>query len=1089
MRYLRLNAVLVPLLLSGCSGISERDTIASLKDVSIDIKEEQVEGSLDKAMESYQKFLEETPESAMTPEAIRRLADLKIEKEYSSQVSSETAATSTGVVTEITAPEVGEPTAVAGQPASTASPIVTTTDDESKKKQSRKDAIADVGESVKDFEQRATQKEAISSSPQAAITLPEGQAAAEELQTAGAMEAIRLYKKLLIQYPLYERNDQVLYQLSRAYEETGQVEEAMKVLNRLVKDYPNSRHIDEAQFRRAEYFFTRKKYLDAEEAYQAVLNIGIGSAFYELALYKQGWAFFKQDLYEEALHDFIGLLDYKLSIGYDFDQSEDKIEKKRIDDTYRVISLAFSYLGGANSLVEYFEKYGTRTYEASIYSHLGEYYLEKRRYADAALTYNTFVERNPFHKVSPHFHIRVIEIYLKGGFPKLVVDSKKQFATTYGLRAAYWTFFDIKAYPDVLIFLKSNLIDLANHFHALYQNKGLRKFQAENFAEATHWYREFLQSFPDIEEAPGMNFQLAELLLQNKDYRGAAQEYERTSYDYPKHAKSSEAGYAAVFSYREYLKSAAQAQRGLVKREVIRSSLKFADVYPNHEKAVIVLVAATDDLYALKDYELAIKTGRKVITNYPQAKKELRRSAWLVVAHSSFDITQYKDAEDAYLKVLELTSKKDKTYAELTENLAASIYKQGEQARLLEDMRTAANHFLRVATVTPTSKIRPTAEYDAAAALIVLKDWAKAAEVLEGFRKRYVKHQLQFDVTKKLAVVYKEAGKLLLAAAEFERIERESKDDDLRREALLQAAELYEKAEERDRALLVYHKFVKFFPRPIEFAMETRQKIADIYKLKDEKKKYIEQLKAIVSADAKAGRERSDRTRYLAAKASIVLLEPKLDRFKAVKLVKPFKKNLKIKKKRMKEAIDAYTKLVDYEVGEVTAAATYFIAEIYYHFSRALMESERPKNLNELELEQYELVIEEQAYPFEEKSIKVHKKNLELLDVGIYNSWIDKSLEKLAALLPGRYNKPELASMFVASIVPLRTEVKAIEEQEQQTQVTEEAETTTDAPTDSGNTSDTQEPVVTPETETESEAKPEAGSEPERADDSAAKAN
>lgn len=35
-------------------------------------------------MESYQKFLEETPETAMTPEALRRLADLKIEKEYSS---------------------------------------------------------------------------------------------------------------------------------------------------------------------------------------------------------------------------------------------------------------------------------------------------------------------------------------------------------------------------------------------------------------------------------------------------------------------------------------------------------------------------------------------------------------------------------------------------------------------------------------------------------------------------------------------------------------------------------------------------------------------------------------------------------------------------------------------------------------------------------------------------------------------------------------------------------------------------------------------------------------------------------------------
>jgi hypothetical protein len=120
----------------------------------------------------------------------------------------------------------------------------------------------------------------------------------------------------------------------------------------------------------------------------------------------------------------------------------------------------------------------------------------------------------------------------------------------------------------------------------------------------------------------------------------------------------------------------------------------------------------------------------------------------------------------------------------------------------------------------------------------------------------------------------------------------------------------------------------------------------------------------------------------------------------------------------MKTAIDMYSKLVDYEVGDVTAAATFQLAEIYFHFSRALMDSERPDNLSDLELEQYNLVLEEQAYPFEEKAINVHEKNLELLTVGIYNEWIDKSFAKLAVLLPARYAKPEITNTFVASIVP-----------------------------------------------------------------------
>ena len=41
-----------------------------------------VDDSLVKAMASYQHFLDETPQHAMAPEAMRRLADLQIEKEY-----------------------------------------------------------------------------------------------------------------------------------------------------------------------------------------------------------------------------------------------------------------------------------------------------------------------------------------------------------------------------------------------------------------------------------------------------------------------------------------------------------------------------------------------------------------------------------------------------------------------------------------------------------------------------------------------------------------------------------------------------------------------------------------------------------------------------------------------------------------------------------------------------------------------------------------------------------------------------------------------------------------------------------------------
>ncbi len=90
-------------------------------------------------------------------------------------------------------------------------------------------------------------------------------------------EAIKLYTTLLKAYPEYPRNDQVLYQLARAYETTGQPEQALATLDRIVAQYPQTPHLDEVQFRRGELLFSNKRYAEAEKAYAAV--IGRGGSF------------------------------------------------------------------------------------------------------------------------------------------------------------------------------------------------------------------------------------------------------------------------------------------------------------------------------------------------------------------------------------------------------------------------------------------------------------------------------------------------------------------------------------------------------------------------------------------------------------------------------------------------------------------------------------------------------------------------------------------------------------------------------------------------------------------------------------------
>src|SRR5213078_1373038 len=205
--------------------------------------------------------------------------------------------------------------------------------------------------------------------------------------------------------------------------------------------------------------------------------------------------------YDEALHKYMALLDYKVSSGYDFDQTHEEQDERRVADTYRVISLSFT--------------------------NLGEQYLEKLRYDDAAKTYKTFVALYPFHRAAPRFSMRVVATFTQGGFPQLVLESKREFASKYGLKAEYWRHFKPEESPEVLAYLKTNLKDLATHYHAQYQNGNEPNEKLTNYREARQWYGAYLESFPKEADSASVNYQLADLLLENKDFGEAAKQYER----------------------------------------------------------------------------------------------------------------------------------------------------------------------------------------------------------------------------------------------------------------------------------------------------------------------------------------------------------------------------------------------------------------------------------------------------------------------------------------------------------------------------------------------------------------------------------
>ena len=830
--------------------------------------------------------------------------------------------------------------------------------------------------------------------------------------------AIEWYRGLLRAYPNRAGNDRVLYQLAKAYEQSGDRAQSLQALDRLVAVYPGSVYRDEAQFRRGELLFALNSYEASQKAYETIVQRGETTPFYERALYMQGWSLFKQQRFDPALRSFFSVLDRKLIGHVDPASPGDlallsRADRELVDDTFRVVSLSLSNLHGAESIPDYFTAAGRRDYEFLVYRQLGDLYIKQERIKDAADTYSAFGRRYPTHPQAPPLQAKVIEAYQQAGFASLALEAKKEFAVRYGIHSDFRRVSSTAAYARVLPLLKTNLEDLAHYYHAAAQ----RTKTAGDYQEAARWYRAFLEAFPSDPQAPAMNFLLAEMLFESKQYAAAVTEYEKTAYDYPRHARSADAGYAALLAYAEQDKRLDAADKPAWEQGALESALRFAGVNAADPRTPAVLTNAAERLYTLHAPARAATVAQRVLALKPEPAPGLRRTAWTVLAHTEFEKGAFDRAETGYQQALALTPANAADRGALVERLAASVYKQGEQYRAAGKLREAAECFLRVGQVAPASPIRANAEYDAAAAYLALKDWPDAIRLLENFRRAYPGHPLQAEVSGKLAVAYLEHGQWSNAGAEFDALAaNRSKDADVRRAAQWQAAELYEKAGDDRRALGAYERYVGQFARPLEPAIEARSRLAKLSGKLGETRSQHAWLDQLVKAERDGGGERTDRTRYLAATAAMTLAEPYDAAYRQVRLKEPMKKSLKNKKDKMQLAIQAYDTAAGYGVSEVATAATYRIAEIYRDFGQALMASQRPKGLSADELEQYNVMLEEQAYPFEEKAIGLHEVNLQRIPGGIYDQWVRRSVESLGKLRPVRYAKVEKSEVAIDAL-------------------------------------------------------------------------
>lgn len=842
------------------------------------------------------------------------------------------------------------------------------------------------------------------------------------------VDAIKAYRNILEKYPDSPDNAEVLYQLAKAYDMEGDQDEALKMLTQLTARHPGYTNIAEAHFRKGDIHFNNQDYRRAEQSYVAVTQLDKSKLAIN-AHYMLGWAYYKQTEFNKSVDAFTYVLD-QLLLNQSSIESLGKAEKPLVKDTLHSMTLALDRIGGAETIAS-LKSIATKSYVWMIYEDIGEHYLEKELYEDSASAFRLFVNNHRHSAHAPMLHEKLINTYIKGGFPRKALDEKEAYVNAYGLHSDYQG--SRGGMPEsVSKSVKIYLDELARHYYN--EGQGYQELVAElsekknrdekeiaekavlsiaSFDRAADFYQQYVVTFPNDERIDEIYFLKAEALFLAKRYAEAVGDYERVAYrptgkSAEKHAPN--AGYAAIISYQKHIETLAANSLDVKKwqAQAVDSSLQFAKTFHTDSRSPMVLTNAAEYLFSLDQYQRALEVSGNLIANNPQLDKTLKKTAYGIIAHSHFKLGDYQNAENNYLNQRELVDRTSDEYTQISERLAAAIYKKSEGIVDSGEKEVAIGQLLKIKTLTPNSTIRVTAQFDAASMLLELEQWSRAITELKELAALYPEHELAVEFPRKLAFAYEKNEEWALAAESYLGLSEKDPDAEVRREALFLAATMFEKNKNYATSIEHFKRYDSTYEKPFTSRMEARYHLASQYEKLGDTEKQIFWLKRLIEGDQKAGAQRTDRSRWLGAWANIKHGDYFAAEFSSHKLYLPLVKSLPVKNKSLESAIRQYQSSADYGILEFVTMSSFKIANLYQQFAAELRASPKPGGLSPDEQAIYAEIIEEQALPFDGLAIELYQANIDRAWEGKFNEWIDQSFAEMMKLNPARYNKTEI---------------------------------------------------------------------------------
>ena len=672
-------------------------------------------------------------------------------------------------------------------------------------------------------------------------------------------ESVRMYRKLIMEYPSFGRNDEAYYQIGHVMLLAGEVDSAKFALDQVVEKFPNSPRASMADFTLGDFANNESDYSKALRYYEKVRQELVAVNIWEMTQYRKA-----------ELSYNIGDFDKAIALFFDYVEKCDAgaYPKKQFREmALEYMAITFSDMPqGAEQALKFFKKAGARPYEAYIIYTIGAKNRDHGQFDDAIFALRTALKTFPYYKDAPIAQHRLVEcLVVKKQLDDANVE-RERLVDVYGQGGDWYSknqgekaileqaqTYVNKALGNICLYLHATAMkkkDKSLYEKALKRyNEFFKKFPEDKWRlfefkyNAAEIYNELQQyekavdlywfvAMEDVSKYPAFRADIDSLLYDDpKEYEEAVKNASKTG---AKSIVQSDAGYNAIVALDNARKKKV-AREGIADNKAYnlpetQKMIQYVELYqqrfPNSQNVVDLMWLIGNMHYEAKNFKEAISIFETIGSKYASSQYADKASRMLAKTYSASG--EYDLALKKYRELLARTDSKTKDFADVAELAAGTLYGKAEDLKKAGNSSAAADAFRAIYAEFPTSKVAERGLLGAASCYEEAGSTELAAEAYMHAASSVKKADFAIPTLNSAAKCYEKIGKFDKAAEALELTYQLYATDPKTPMALYNAGLYYEKAKMFDRAIRPYMTLAETFPKS-EYAEDAFFAVGESY--------------------------------------------------------------------------------------------------------------------------------------------------------------------------------------------------------------------------------------------------------------------